>query len=638
MSPRPARPVSRRRFLARQRRGGRCRAARRVRRRRRRRRRRDDHARRRGDLVARAVLRRAPDAGGRQRGPGPVRRRPMPRACSRSTTPRRRSPSRSSAPDGRGRGRADRGARATPRACRARYFPLRFTVERPGHLHRPHGGRRRGARDGDPGRRAGDVQVIQAGRRAAGHRDAHRRRRPGRRPDLHQRPGVPAARRHRGRRARAPAGRSRCSCPRPRSARSRSAVRCSTCSSAVADDHPDVGFLHAEVYAHPHEELDAKAPVVDELGLTFEPCLVLVGSRRQGRRAARHDLRRGRGRRGAGPTDLTTAGNVRRRGRSGGGTHRSSPGLHVHVDDDPLARGRPARRRARRPTSARPRRRPTTSLDDAGRRSRRSTADAIAAGRSARATGWPRPSASSSAPLDRAAARRSASASPPSGTGVAVHPTRRARASRRGRSRPASGWPRPRSGSSRTRRGRGGGSGRAERAGRGHVTAASSARARSSTNRPASDGASVSLGVARARRYEEDTSESTSLLQQMAAATDEAFGARRATEARSDLLAAPAGAARSRRGGRAGGRARVARPGRRRSASRTSRRVVRRFDPQHQDAREVAQDAVGVRAASTLARSARPQRWDEAWRSRSGFDGPRSSSDDAMGRRGWPTG
>ena len=40
----------------------------------------------------------------------------------------------------------------------------------------------------------------------------------------------------------------------------------------------------------------------------------------------------------------------------------------------------------------------------------------------------------------------------------------------------------------------------------------------------------------RARRYEEDTSESTSLLQQVAAATDEAFGARRATEARSGLL------------------------------------------------------------------------------------------------------
>ena len=46
----------------------------------------------------------------------------------------------------------------------------------------------------------------------------------------------------------------------------------------VTGDHPDVRFLHAEVYAHPHEETDTKAPVVDELGLTFEPCLVLVGA------------------------------------------------------------------------------------------------------------------------------------------------------------------------------------------------------------------------------------------------------------------------------------------------------------------------------------------------------------------------
>jgi len=46
----------------------------------------------------------------------------------------------------------------------------------------------------------------------------------------------------------------------------------------VAADHPDVRFLHAEVYAHPHQDLDTKAPVVDELGLTFEPCLVLVGA------------------------------------------------------------------------------------------------------------------------------------------------------------------------------------------------------------------------------------------------------------------------------------------------------------------------------------------------------------------------
>jgi hypothetical protein len=55
----------------------------------------------------------------------------------------------------------------------------------------------------------------------------------------------------------------------------------------VADDHPDVTCLHAEVYVHPHQDLDAMAPVVNELGLTFEPCLVLVGA--DGRVAERLD-------------------------------------------------------------------------------------------------------------------------------------------------------------------------------------------------------------------------------------------------------------------------------------------------------------------------------------------------------------
>lgn len=47
---------------------------------------------------------------------------------------------------------------------------------------------------------------------------------------------------------------------------------------AVAPDHPDVQLVHAEVYAHPQDELDTKAATVEELGLTFEPCLVLVAS------------------------------------------------------------------------------------------------------------------------------------------------------------------------------------------------------------------------------------------------------------------------------------------------------------------------------------------------------------------------
>ena len=74
---------------------------------------------------------------------------------------------------------------------------------------------------------------------------------------------------------------------------------------AVADDHPDVRLLHAEVYANPARDLDVKTAAVEELGLTFEPCLVLSRQRRRGRRTARHDLRRGRGRRGAFAADLS---------------------------------------------------------------------------------------------------------------------------------------------------------------------------------------------------------------------------------------------------------------------------------------------------------------------------------------------
>lgn len=46
---------------------------------------------------------------------------------------------------------------------------------------------------------------------------------------------------------------------------------------AVADQHPDVRFLHTEVYAHPYENQDDYAPIVTELGLHFEPCLLLAG-------------------------------------------------------------------------------------------------------------------------------------------------------------------------------------------------------------------------------------------------------------------------------------------------------------------------------------------------------------------------
>lgn len=47
---------------------------------------------------------------------------------------------------------------------------------------------------------------------------------------------------------------------------------------AVADDHPDVRLLHAEVYANPAQDLEVQTAAVEELGLSFEPCLVLTGS------------------------------------------------------------------------------------------------------------------------------------------------------------------------------------------------------------------------------------------------------------------------------------------------------------------------------------------------------------------------
>jgi hypothetical protein len=46
----------------------------------------------------------------------------------------------------------------------------------------------------------------------------------------------------------------------------------------VVDAHRSVRFLHAEVYVHPQDNLNDRAPVLDALGLEFEPCLVLVGS------------------------------------------------------------------------------------------------------------------------------------------------------------------------------------------------------------------------------------------------------------------------------------------------------------------------------------------------------------------------
>jgi hypothetical protein len=131
----------------------------------------------------------------------------------------------------------------------------------------------------------------------------------------------------------------------------------------------------------------------------------------------------------------------------------------------------------------------------------------------------------------------------------------------------------------------------------------------------------------------EDTSESTSLLKQMAASTDEAFGARRAAAARDDqLLLLQA------QRDRAMEDVRVAERSWRDLAGddpvEDVEAVVRRFDPQHQDAVVVAQETVGVRAVSTLLARALAQ-WTEGWKS-FGFDEPVVEPDamDAVVERG----
>jgi hypothetical protein len=99
----------------------------------------------------------------------------------------------------------------------------------------------------------------------------------------------------------------------------------------------------------------------------------------------------------------------------------------------------------------------------------------------------------------------------------------------------------------------------------------------------------------------------------MAASTDEAFGARRATEARSDLLVLlQAQRDRAEEDLRVAERSWSDLAGD--DAVEDVEAVVRRFDPQHEEARAVAQDAVGVRAASTLLARAL-ERWEQGWRS-----------------------
>jgi hypothetical protein len=127
------------------------------------------------------------------------------------------------------------------------------------------------------------------------------------------------------------------------------------------------------------------------------------------------------------------------------------------------------------------------------------------------------------------------------------------------------------------------------------------------------------VGLRRRGAEVEDTSESTSLLQQMAATTDEAFGARRAAVARNDQLLL----LRAQRD-RAMEEVRVAERAWRDLAGddpvEDVEAVVRRFDPQLEEARDVALETVGVRAVSSLLDRALTQ-WSEGWQS-CGFDEP----------------
>jgi hypothetical protein len=120
------------------------------------------------------------------------------------------------------------------------------------------------------------------------------------------------------------------------------------------------------------------------------------------------------------------------------------------------------------------------------------------------------------------------------------------------------------------------------------------------------------------REDEEYASESTSLLQQVAASTEEAFGAR-ATAAQDDRLVL----LRAQRDG-AQEQVRVAERSWHDLAGGDDvgdvEAVIRRFDPQHQLAVELAQQTVGVRAVSGLLDDARAG-WDRAWRSL-GLDPP----------------
>ena len=131
---------------------------------------------------------------------------------------------------------------------------------------------------------------------------------------------------------------------------------------------------------------------------------------------------------------------------------------------------------------------------------------------------------------------------------------------------------------------------------------------------PPPDPPSRPRGLFRRRRQPEveDTRESSDLLRSMAAATDEAFGARRASAAREDqraLLVARRDAAAE--------LVRVTERAWRNLAGEgvdpaDVEDVIRRLDPQHQDAVLIARETVGVRTASAVLDQLMA-RWQASW-------------------------
>ena len=111
------------------------------------------------------------------------------------------------------------------------------------------------------------------------------------------------------------------------------------------------------MYAHPKEELDTQTPAVAELGLTFEPCLVLVGG--DGRVVERLDTIYDEvgGRRGTCPPDVMPPVTSQWWGPRSS-SERLEPGLHVRTDADPAQHApllaADARRRALRDAASKP--------------------------------------------------------------------------------------------------------------------------------------------------------------------------------------------------------------------------------------------------------------------------------------------